>query len=138
VNFGGIGLGLLRFCIQHSDGNIGETDLSQYGRDPADYQWLKDALGNLENDSQRMKKLVTKLKECQNTTEIVYALEGIQYFVEDLDLANDLVKLDGLKLIVSFLTHENADVRRWSSWLIASLTQTIQIHKTSSPLNTIF
>jgi len=123
VNFGGIGLGLLRFCLQHSDGNVGESDPSQYGHTPVDYQWLKEALNNLESDNERLKKLVTKLKECQNVEEIVYALEGIQYFVEDLDLSNDLVKLDGIKQVVSLLTHDSADVRRWSSWIIASLTQ---------------
>jgi len=69
-----------------------------------------------------MKKLLTHLNN-ENTNEVIYALEGIQYFVEDLDLAMNLVKLDGIKQIVSLLTHENADVRRWSSWIVASLTQ---------------
>jgi len=122
VNFGGIGLNLLRFCLQHSDGFVGETDPTQYGHTPDDYAWLKESLNNLENDSERMKKLLTYLNN-ENVNEIIYALEGIQYFVEDLDLAKDLVKLDGIKRIVSLLTHENANVRRWSSWIIASLTQ---------------
>jgi len=123
VNFGGIGLGLLRFCLQHSDGNVGETDLTQYGHTSAEYEWLKAALNNLESDTQRMKQLVLKLQQPENTNEIIWALEGIQFFVEDLDLANDLAKVDGTTHIVNFLTHENADVRRWSAWIIASLTQ---------------
>jgi len=51
-----------------------------------------------------------------------FALEGIQYFVEDLDLANDLHKVDGLTTVVNLLSHENAEIRYWSSWIIASTT----------------
>jgi len=47
VNFGGIGLNLLRFCLQHSDGVVGETDPTHYGHTPADYAWLKESLNNL-------------------------------------------------------------------------------------------
>jgi len=116
-------LGLLRFCLQHSDSSTVDTDISQYGHDAADYVWLKEALNNLESDTERMKKLVAKLQQADNINEVIWALEGIQYFVEDLDLANDLEKVGGTEHVVTCLTHENADVRRWSAWIIASLTQ---------------
>jgi len=122
-NFSGIGLGLLKFCLQHSDGNVGQTDMSQYQRDPEDIKWLMEALNNLENDSQKMKKLVDKLNGNLTTQETKYALEGIQYFVEDLDLANDLIKVNGLPTIVKLISHEDHEIRFWAAWIIASLTQ---------------
>jgi len=123
-NFSGIGLGLLKFCLEHSDGNVGDTDVSQYQRDPEDYKWLMEALNKLESDSQKMKKLIDKLNDESTTNlEKKYALEGIQYFVEDLDLANDLIKVNGLPTIVKFISHEDQEIRYWIAWIIASLTQ---------------
>jgi len=122
-NFSGIGLGLLRFCLEHSDGTVGETDMSRYQRDPEDYKWLMAALNNLESDTQKMKKLIDQLNQDIPTQEKKYALEGIQYFVEDLDLANDLIKVNGLATMVKFISHEDHDIRLWVAWIIASLTQ---------------
>jgi hypothetical protein len=123
-NFSGLGLGLLKFCLQHSDGNVGSTDMSQYQRDPEEYKWLMEALNNLESDTQKMKKLIDKLNDGNlSTQEKKYALEGIQYFVEDLDLANDLIKVNGLTTIVKLLNHEDQEIRFWTAWIIASLSQ---------------
>jgi len=128
LNFGGVGLGLLKFCLQHSDAS--PTDPALSGRDPADYEWLKAALGNLDSDVEKMKKLIKKLKEIeeeegdrsQKDEKVALVLEGLQYFVEDLDLANVLVKIDGIAPVVNLLNHENAEVRHWAAWIVASLT----------------
>jgi len=116
-------LGLLRFCLQHSDGNVGDTNMNNYQRDPEDYKWLMQALNNLESDAQRMKKLVDTLNSNITVEEMKYALEGIQYFVEDLDLANDLIKVDGLATMIKLIDHEDPEIRYWVAWIIASLTQ---------------
>jgi hypothetical protein len=122
-NFSGLGLGLLKFCLEHSDGNVGDTNMDNYQRDPEDYKWLMEALNNLESDTQKMKKLVDSINSNITIQETKYALEGIQYFVEDLDLANDLIKVNGLGTIVKFINHEDPDIRYWTAWIIASLTQ---------------
>jgi len=122
-NFNGLGLGLLKFCLQHSDGNVGDTNIANYQRDPEDYKWLMEALNNLESDSQRMKKLVDSLNSNSTVSVIKYALEGIQYFVEDLDLANDLIKVNGFTTILKLIEHEDPEIRFWIAWIIASLTQ---------------
>eukprot|EP01126_Amoeba_proteus_P023070 TRINITY_DN2322_c0_g1_i8.p1 TRINITY_DN2322_c0_g1~~TRINITY_DN2322_c0_g1_i8.p1 ORF type:complete len:201 (+),score=28.88 TRINITY_DN2322_c0_g1_i8:177-779(+) len=119
-------LGLLRFCIEHTDDptQITNTDMSRFERDPADYVWLEKALNGLQNDAEKMKKLVQTLTEPGRLdNEIIYALEGIQYFVEDFDLANDLHKVKGFEPVVSLLTHANPQVRMWAAWIVASVTQ---------------
>jgi CHASE3 domain sensor protein len=121
-----LGLGLLKFCLEHSDGNVGDTNLENYQRDSEDYKWLMEALNNLESDSQRMKKLVDSLNSNITVQEMKFALEGIQYFVEDLDLANDLIKVNGLSTIVRLILHDDADIRYWIAWILASLTQNNQ------------
>jgi len=122
-NFTGLGLGLLKFCLEHSDGNVGDTNMENYQRDRDDYKWLMEALNNLESDAQRMKKLVESLNGDVTTQQMKYALEGIQYFVEDLDLANDLIKVNGLQPIVNLVSHDDADIRLWASWIVASVSQ---------------
>jgi len=83
-----------------------------------------EALNNLESDTQKMKKLIDKLNDGNlSTQEKIYALEGIQYFVEDLDLANDMIKVNGLTTIVNLLNHEDPKIRFWTAWIIASLSQ---------------
>lgn len=84
-------LGLLRFCIEHSDdpSQIANTDMTRFHRDPADYEWLAAALGNLESDTDKLKKLVATIQNPSTTEDqVIYSLEGIQYYVEDLDVAN--------------------------------------------------
>jgi len=122
-NFTGLGLGLLKFCLEHSDGNVGDTNMENYQRDREDYKWLMEALNNLESDAQRMKKLVESLNGDTTTQQMKYALEGIQYFVEDLDLANDLIKVNGLQPIVNLVSHDDADIRLWAAWIVASVSQ---------------
>jgi len=122
-NFTGLGLGLLKFCLEHSDGNVGDTIMENYQRDRDDYKWLMEALNNLESDAQRMKKLVESLNGDVTTQQMKYALEGIQYFVEDLDLANDLIKVNGLQPIVNLVSHDDADIRLWAAWIVASVSQ---------------
>ncbi len=78
---------MLKFCLEHSDGSsLAEGKVPN--RDPADYQWLKEALNNLESDADRMKKLVELLsKEDSSLDDKANYLEELQYLVEDIDNA---------------------------------------------------
>lgn len=86
-------LGLLRFCIEHSDDPVGmvsgEHKLPE--RDPEDYVWLMKALEDLESDTEKMRKLLSTLKKPETTDEEKkFALEGIQYYVEDFDVSRGM------------------------------------------------
>jgi len=118
-----IDFGLLKFCLAHSDApNVTETDLSSYNRDPADYVWLREALNNLEGDASKVKKLLEKLTAADITIEnIKYALEGIQYYVEDVDVANAVLKFGILQVLSNFLTHPDSQIRMWSAWTVGTI-----------------
>lgn len=113
---------LIRFCLEHSDGHVEDRPIPQ--RDPQAYVWLREALDNLESDVDRMKKLVEICKNPQSTPdEIKAALEQLQFYVEDLDNANDLNKIDGIEPVVSFLEHPEDDVRYWATFIVATVAQ---------------
>ncbi len=90
-----INLALLRFALTHTDSpNLHDFTPT---RNPADYEWLRKALNNLETNADKMKKLleITKhgLDEGECDSEIpqkVAALEEILFYVEDIDNANGM------------------------------------------------
>lgn len=89
---GSLPFGLLRFCIEHSDdpANITNLDLNRFERNPEDYEWLIEALDNLESDSGKALKVIVKLSGGVSEDEMVDLLENLQYLVEDLDVAKGL------------------------------------------------
>jgi hsp70-interacting protein len=124
MNFSAIDKGLLRFCLEHSDGPRHEIPSNIPQRDPADYVWLREALNNLEDDVQKMKRLVEVLKkEDTKDTEKAYALEELQYLVEDIDNAQDLHKIEGYVPVLRLLSSPDTDVRRWATWVISTCAQ---------------
>lgn len=89
-------LGLLRFCIEHSDdpGNIANLDMSRFERDQNDYKWLIEALGDLESDAGKALRILESLRKGTLTEyELIEALETLQYLVEDLDVSKGTKQL---------------------------------------------
>lgn len=145
MSLNGIDFGLLKFCLQHSDApNLKETELPN--RDPKDYEWLRAALNNLEDDSSRMKKLLKVVqgetkseikatlgeKSDENVTESEaektetrrFSLEELQYYVEDLDNATTFAKIGGIPVILEYLSaSEPPSIQYWAMWILASLLQ---------------
>lgn len=89
ANLSGIDAGLLRFCLQHSDGGSGGTSAPPPQRDPADYAWLRAALNDLKTDADRMKELTHVIRSTEAAEQTRAAcLEELECLVEDLDNAN--------------------------------------------------
>jgi len=113
--------GLLRFCLEHSDG----TGLSAIpNRDRKDYEWLKEALGTIETNFQRMKRLIGIVND-ENVTEDckIIALEQLQEIIEDIDDANDFLKLEGISSMIKLLESSSVALQYWGSWIIATTVQ---------------
>eukprot|EP01112_Ceratiomyxa_fruticulosa_P022653 TRINITY_DN8377_c0_g1_i1.p1 TRINITY_DN8377_c0_g1~~TRINITY_DN8377_c0_g1_i1.p1 ORF type:complete len:384 (-),score=87.10 TRINITY_DN8377_c0_g1_i1:3-1031(-) len=149
----GIDFGLLKFCLEHTDSpNLVDNPLPN--RDPADYEWLKKALQNLESDTTRMKNLLGIIKGNQDepkkegeqsksqnegkegqsegptsnkqvSDEVRrHALEELQFYVEDIDNANDLVKIGGIPVLLDCLSPSSpSSIRYWALWVVASAVQ---------------
>lgn len=119
-----INFGLLKFCLEHADDpNALVNSQIDTNRDPKDYEFLVVALQNLESDLEKAYKLLTKLTETQDNFEIKAYLEGLQYFCEDLDVSQGIVKKQGIELVVSFINHEDEEIRYISAWVLASSLQ---------------
>jgi type I site-specific restriction endonuclease len=99
------------------------VDLNRFERDPEDYKWLVEALDNLESDAGKALKLVVKISGSLSDDEMVEALESLQYLVEDLDVAKAVSKYGGITVVVNLLSHANPQVRMWSAWIVATLSQ---------------
>jgi len=71
-----------------------------------------------------MKKLLEILRD-QNipTQQKEVALADLQYFVEDLDNANDLNKIGGVTVIKKFLSDPSTKLRFWAAYIVGSLVQ---------------
>jgi len=114
---------LLKFCIEHSDApNLKET--KPPNRDPADYKWLREALDNLETDAEKMKKLLKIITDPQSDrNKIIYSMEELQFYIEDLDNANDLDKIGGIVPIIAKLDDSDSEIRYWAAYLLVTVVQ---------------
>lgn len=119
--------GLIRFCLQHGDNPEAAVNPN---RDPRDYEWLREALGNLENDYDKMKKIVSKLTELEGKEDeasigrMTVSLEELQYYIEDIDNANELNKMGGLALILRLLSNSKTPkIRMFCAWILTNLVQ---------------
>jgi hypothetical protein len=117
----GIDLGLLRFCLEHTDApNLQETKIN---RDPADYVWLREALSGLETDAQRMKKILDQLKANGEGLKKEELLEELQFLVEDVDNGRDFIKMGGLAYTLQLMRDQSPAVRKWAAWILSSCIQ---------------
>jgi len=122
------GFGLLKFCLEHSDDpqSIVNSQVDS-NRDPKDYEFLLSALADLESELEKATKLLSRLREAQRDDifEIKSCLEGLQYFCEDLDVSQGIIKESrkGMELIMTFLSHANEEVRFIAAWVLASILQ---------------
>lgn len=114
--------GLLKFCLEHMDdpGDLADAK-PKPDRDPKDYEFLLNALGDLETETLKAIKLLNKLKETKDIFEIKAYLEGLQYFCEDLDVSQGILKVKGLETIMEYISHEDAEIRFISAWAVASI-----------------
>jgi len=112
---------LLKFCLEHSDGNVGPTQLPQ--RDPADYKWLRAALDDLESDFMRMKKLIDIIKSNSDETSQSRALEELQFIVEDYDNGIDFWKVPDVKYLIDLVKTSGEEIKSWIMWVFATAVQ---------------
>jgi len=129
--------GILKFCLDvNSDDPITLHSRTNDNRDPKDYEFLLAAMQNLESDFEKASKLLTKLKETQNNFEIKACFEGLQYFCEDLDVSQGIIKLKGIELVVSFIDHDDEEIRFISAWVLASILQSnLETQKYAEKIN---
>ncbi len=108
----GVDPGLLRFCLQHSDGE----GLKEFGDRPKeDWEWLKNALANFETPGKKVQKLVEELKsaaDSSNSEKILFCLRSLNEEVEDVDQSSVVANAGGIELLLALCRYSaSRDVR---------------------------
>lgn len=108
-------LPLLRMSIAMQD-NPDLTNNNVEAMDPERAAWLKEAMANLlQNPVDELKVAVKRIKDAMaqdDEQELTQALEIILSLVENIDLARDLHKVHGFKLVIDVLTNKSLQVQR--------------------------
>eukprot|EP01006_Ploeotia_vitrea_P030181 TRINITY_DN62652_c0_g1_i1.p1 TRINITY_DN62652_c0_g1~~TRINITY_DN62652_c0_g1_i1.p1 ORF type:complete len:293 (+),score=28.65 TRINITY_DN62652_c0_g1_i1:55-879(+) len=88
-------------------------------------QFLEDALREATGDRYaELKKAIATLKSNEsNDGDRTEALELIQMECEELDVANDLDKLDGFDVVVEHIYHTDPETRMNAAWVIGTALQ---------------
>uniref|UniRef100_H2YXH2 Nucleotide exchange factor SIL1 n=1 Tax=Ciona savignyi TaxID=51511 RepID=H2YXH2_CIOSA len=97
---------------------------------------IRSALGDLEvkqeSDVQVMLRLLGVIRGYEGSPEVVgsqghlelvTALQDIEYYIHQIDNANDFVKLGGFPDVIKLLNHSMSEVREESIHLIGSAAQ---------------
>eukprot|EP01064_Diplonema_japonicum_P030122 TRINITY_DN502_c5_g2_i1.p1 TRINITY_DN502_c5_g2~~TRINITY_DN502_c5_g2_i1.p1 ORF type:complete len:302 (+),score=79.82 TRINITY_DN502_c5_g2_i1:50-907(+) len=88
----GMNNAIFEFCMRHSDDPSGKAE-GIPERDPAEYEWLRQALAEIKSDYERMENCMGILNnDVKDVDAKEIAMEEVLYFVEDLDNAVDFVK----------------------------------------------
>lgn len=136
---------LLQFCLRHLDAptfDAGNAQVPQ--RDPADWEWLKNVLANIESPVVRFaddaddaradsfcrstqdvaEKLVGEIRgaDVSDTSRgraLTMVLEELQDYAEDFDAAQHLAKIAAAD-IVALVEHATPSVRATAAFVIAT------------------
>ena len=123
INLRDIDKGLLKFCLEY--GKLPEGTASTLEkRDPADYKWLREALESVEDDGKKMIRLVKELEDDKDAApaKVCVILEELQAIIEDVENANDLMKIpNSLALVFQLCAHASPDVRSDACWIVSTI-----------------
>ena len=78
----------------------------------------------MKKDIEIMQELVAKLNKSESTkTEILEALEELEYLVHQIDNARDLDLIGGLALVVDMLNQTDDEIQSQAAYVIGSAAQ---------------
>ncbi|KAF6776135.1 hypothetical protein AHF37_04062 [Paragonimus kellicotti] len=112
--------GLIRFAMENSDGT------QEAKIDP---EWLKEVLTDASVDLvQQLKEDIEMLSHFLSSQETAMSdahviLEDMLSLTEDIDLANDFLKMDGTRILTELLFNGPQDLKADAYQLLANVTQ---------------
>ena len=122
---------LLRFCL--TEGFTGSDHATRVASD-ADLAWLRDVLRRLDSESELLINNLTALDGyCTEALagtptsiprdEALVRLDEVIEFVEDINYADDFIKLKGLQFVIRLLKVADEEVRIRCWWLLQAVVQ---------------
>jgi len=129
--------GLLRFCMEatRSEDAQGTTIVEPMTEERK--KWLEEAFTQMTvSPVERMNICIKVIEEAEKDTEEgtaqqVKALEELQEWADDMDIAADFVKIRGLRIIPNLLSSEVSALRWGGLELIANLVQNNPVTQTA-------
>ncbi|KAF8562720.1 hypothetical protein P879_10208 [Paragonimus westermani] len=115
--------GLIRFAMENSDGT------QEAAIDPENAKWLKKVLTDASVDLvQQLKEDIQMLSHVLSSQEIATSdahviLEDMLSLTEDIDLANDFLKMGGARIMTELLANGPQDLKADAYQLLANVTQ---------------
>jgi len=116
--------GLLKFCVENT-----QSEDAPEGTTPIDEErkkWLEEAIQNWkDNDPVKIMNELTHfiLEDSTSDENKEAALEQLNGYCEDIDMANDFVKLGGLKMIEHLFKNGGAEIRWRAADVFATCVQ---------------
>jgi hypothetical protein len=126
-----INAALFRFCQLADDGprNAAGAQPLAKRRDPADLQWLREALESVEAPEKIVQKLLIIIgKDDTTADELMNALEELSDTVEDMNWAIEFMLMNGHTIVLRLLesnprAKSSAEVRRLLAMIVAHACQ---------------
>ncbi|CAG5117052.1 unnamed protein product [Candidula unifasciata] len=120
---------LLKFCLEATRREDAPNESSFEPMTEERRKWLEDALNAMTvNPIERVILCLTMIEEAEPDTEAgteqqIRALSELQDWVEDIDIAGDLIKINGLRVIPKLLSSEVSEIRWRCLELLGNLVQ---------------
>ncbi|CCW66623.1 unnamed protein product [Phytomonas sp. Hart1] len=84
--------------------NTSQRNITVPGRNPKDYEWLREALASVESPERQVKRLLDTVEKPDiSKDEIINALEELSDLVEDINWATEFALMGGSKRILILL-----------------------------------
>lgn len=121
--------GLLRFCLEATRGEDAQGSIGLEPMSEERKKWLEEAFTQMSvSPVERMKICLSVIENAEIDTEEgtekqMKALEELQDWVEDIDIASDFVKINGLRVVPALLSSEVSRLRWGCLELVAVLSQ---------------
>jgi len=117
--------GLLRFAIDQNKSEDSTTASAYDGMDEERKQFLEtafktmtvDVIKEFHNAINILEDTSTSLSDKQN------ALNVVREYIDDIDFANNFVKVDGTKIILQYLKEKDSHLRVNAIYIVAEMSQ---------------
>ncbi|GFO34023.1 hsp70-binding protein 1-like [Plakobranchus ocellatus] len=120
---------LLKFCIEATRGEDAPQDSTFESMSEERKKWLEEALTSMTvSPTERMLLCIKVIQEAEEDTEEgtelqIKSVSELQDWAEDMDIANDFIKINGLSIMPKLMSSEVSELRWRGLELLGNLSQ---------------
>uniref|UniRef100_A0A0B6XZB5 Nucleotide exchange factor Fes1 domain-containing protein n=1 Tax=Arion vulgaris TaxID=1028688 RepID=A0A0B6XZB5_9EUPU len=129
--------GLLKFCLEATRSEDAPSGTNFEPMSEERRRWLEEAMSEMTtNPVERMSFCLKMIEEAEVDTETgteqqIRALSELQDWGEDMDIAGDLIKINGLRVVPKLLSSEVSEIRWRCLELMGNLSQNNPLAQTA-------